>query len=79
MAGKMYVDVIVHHQADGKIKPLVIIWKNGVKYAIDKITQVALAASLKAGGAGVRYTCIIQGARRYLFLEDDRWFIEKGD
>ncbi|MBV1708460.1 MAG: hypothetical protein KMY54_01255 [Erysipelothrix sp.] len=79
MTGKMYVDVIVHHQTDGKIKPLVIIWKNGVKYSIDKVTQVVLAASLKSGGAGVRYTCIIGGARRYLFLEDDRWFIEKGD
>ncbi len=79
MTQKMYVDVIAHHHTDGKIKPLVIIWKNGVKYSIDKITQVMPAASLKTGGAGIRYTCFIQGARRYLFLDEDRWFIEKGD
>ena len=43
---------------------------------IDKVTDVRYAASLKAGGAGIRYTCQISGKERYLFLEDQRWFVD---
>lgn len=74
---KLYVDVIVLNTKEGQIKPLMIVWQNGVKYAIDKISQVTKAASTIAGGTGIRYTCQIQGQQRYLFLEEDRWFIEK--
>ena len=76
MSKKAYVDVLVHYTKEGQLKPLVIIWANGVKYSIDKITQVTRAASTLAGGTGIRYTCYIQGQMRYLFLEEDRWFIE---
>ncbi len=78
MNQKIYVDVIVRYNKDAKIIPLVVIGDNGIKYAIDKVTQIIPAASMKAGGCGIRYTCYIQGAMRYLFLEEDRWFIEKG-
>lgn len=74
---KIYVDVIVLNTKDGKVKPVAIVWTNGVKYSIDKVTQVTRAASTLAGGSGMRYTCHIQGQSRYLFLEEDRWFIEK--
>lgn len=74
---KIYVDVIVLNTKEGQIKPLAIVWMNGVKYAIDKVTQITKAASTIAGGSGLRYTCKIQGQHRYLFLEEDRWFIEK--
>lgn len=74
---KLYVDVIVLNTKEGQIKPLMIVWQNGVKYAIDKISQVTKAASTIAGGSGIRYTCQIQGQQRYLFLEEDKWFIEK--
>lgn len=74
---KIYVDVIVLNTKEGQVKPLAIVWMNGVKYAIDKVTQITKAASTIAGGSGLRYTCKIQGQLRYLFLEEDRWFIEK--
>ena len=35
-------------------------------FKIDKITNICLAASLKAGGAGIRYTCIINGTQKIL-------------
>ncbi len=76
MARKIYVDVILHHSKEGRIRPLAIVWANGVKYTIDKVTQITRAASTIAGGTGIRYTCWIQGQSRYLFLEEDRWFIE---
>ena len=34
---KTYVDVIVLNSKDGKLKPLAILWHNGIKYSIDKI------------------------------------------
>lgn len=74
---KIYVDVITLNTKEGKIKPLAIVWANGVKYTIDKVTQITKAASTIAGGTGLRFTCFIQGQSRYLFLEEDRWFIEK--
>ncbi|HAM62858.1 MAG: hypothetical protein A2Y20_00260 [Firmicutes bacterium GWF2_51_9] len=77
MSLKEYVDVVIYHRKDGQIKPLYIVWHNGVEYPIDKVMQITRAASLRAGGTGIRYTCLIQGSQRYLFLEEDRWFIEK--
>ena len=35
------------------------------------------AASLKAGGAGTRYTVRIGRSETYLFNEDGRWFVER--
>ncbi|WP_330601097.1 hypothetical protein [Caproicibacter fermentans] len=45
-------------------------------YEIDRVLDVRPAASLKAGGAGIRYTCRIQGREKYLWREQDRWFVE---
>lgn len=39
--------------------------------------DVRRAASLKAGGTGLRYRCLIGGRERYLFFEDPRWFVEQ--
>ncbi len=74
---KVYVDVDAHFSKDGELVPTAIIWENGHRYEIDKITQVARRASLKAGGCGIRYTCIVDGQQSYLFYEVDKWFVER--
>lgn len=80
MAYKKYVDMIVQYTEDGKILPLAVRWAEGEIYDIDKIIDVRPAASLKAGGAGIRYTCMMQGHEKYIWLEENRWFVEaKGD
>ena len=76
MNQKIYVDVIIFNSKDGQVKPMAIVWTNGVKYTIDKVSQITKAASTIAGGCGIRYTCYIQGQMRYIYLEDKRWFIE---
>ena len=76
---KTYVDVICKYSKNGNIMPLYIVWNNGQKYSIDKITQIIPAASLYSGGIGLRYTCCIGDQQRYLFLEEGKWFIEKVD
>ncbi len=67
---KKYVKVTATFDCDGDLIPEYIVWDDGRRYRIDKISDVRYAASLKAGGAGIRYTCHILGKERYLFLEE---------
>ena len=78
---KVYVDVNENRHKDGRLVPLSFVWENGRRYKIDKILDVRPAASLKAGGAGLRYTIRVRDRETYLFLEEDRtsakWFMER--
>jgi len=74
---KNYVDVICVCHTNGQMKPLYILWGDGSKYPIDRITQIIPAASVKSGGCGLRYTCKIGRSMRYLFYEEGKWFIER--
>ena len=72
---KKYVPVIVRFDEDGKLRPLVIEYEEGVKFPIDKILDVRRAACESVGGVGDRYTCRIQGKEAYLWFEKGRWFV----
>lgn len=72
---KKYVKVIAEHDIDGKIRPLVLYWE-GLKLSVDRIIDIRQAASLKAGGQGLRYTCRICGNEVYMFCDDGCWFVE---
>ena len=76
---KKYVDMIVQYTEDGQIIPLAVRWSAGELFEIDKVLDVQRAASLKAGGAGIRYTCRVKGREKYIWLEEDRWFVEAKD
>ena len=76
---KVYVDVVAEFKVDGGITPLAFTWEDGRKYEIDRILDVWQAASLKAGGAGIRYTCMVRGRQARLYREEDRWFMERKD
>lgn len=73
---KVFVDVTATFTKDGNIIPMNFIWEDGRKYEIDKVLDKRRAASLKAGGQGIRYKCRVQGKDVYMFLEDGRWFME---
>lgn len=74
---KRYVDVFARFDTDGKIIPIKITWHDGTVFYIDRVLYICRAASLKAGGAGIRYTCRINGKETYIFLEENRWFVEE--
>lgn len=74
---KVYVSVKAVFYPDGGFKPTSLIWEDGREYAIDRVIDIRRAASLKAGGTGMRYTCRIENKTVYLFLEEDRWFMER--
>ena len=74
---KVYVQVTALFRENGNLVPLSFVWEDGRRYTIDKIKDVRPAPSLRAGGAGMRYTCMVQGRQTYLFREEDRWFMER--
>ena len=65
---RKYVEVYAVFEPDGRIKPLSLTWDDGESYEVDRILDVRQAAALKAGGNGLRYTCLFGGKQRYLFL-----------
>ena len=72
---KKYVAVDVRFTAEGRLRPLQIVFDQGHIYEIDQIKDVCRRAA-DVGGVGDRYTCIIQGHERYLWFEKGRWFVE---
>ena len=74
--GKVYVEVVARFDIEGKLTPLEIVWEDGRRFEVDRVLDVRRAASLKAGGVGLRFLCRIRGRETYVFFEDPRWFVE---
>ena len=74
---RKYVDVICLNDQQGNIKPLFLIWDNEKRIPIIKVKEICPRAALKAGGSGLRYTCVFENKQiRHLFLDRGRWFVE---
>lgn len=77
-SNKVYVDVMAEFSKEGILTPKSFRWIDGVVYEIQRVKDIRRAASLRAGGVGIRYTCIVNGRDSYLFYEDNNlWFMEK--
>jgi len=76
MPAKVYVSVLAICHQDGTTQPLRVIWPDGRKFGIDNVMDIRKAASYRAGGTGVRYTCEISGKVVFLYDEEGRWFME---
>ena len=74
---KEYVSILAQIHMDGSIQPLCILLEDGRKFDIDEVKDKSRAASLKAGGCGIRYTIRVGARSTYLFDEDGKWFVEK--
>ena len=77
---KVYVDVYEYRRKDGTLLPISLFWDEDgerKRYKIDRITDIRPAASLKAGGAGIRYAVEIREKLACMFLENDGWFAER--
>ena len=75
---KHFTEVKAQFDLEGNIFPLSMTY-DGEEFEVDRIVDVRPAASLKSGGAGIRYTCYVAGKKTYLFLEETRWFFEIAD
>ena len=77
IAMKINLEVIAAFDLDGNIHPKAIVWEDGRVFEIDRVLDVRRAASLKAGGLGIRYICRIRGKEVRLFNDEGHWFMEK--
>lgn len=76
MVRKVFVEVIARFDLEGRITPLQILWEDGRRFRVDRVLEARRAASLKAGGVGMRYTCLIAGRSAYIWYEGPKWFVE---
>lgn len=74
---KINLEVNADFDLDGNIRPRSITWEDGRIYEIERVLDVRRAASLKAGGVGIRYICRIMGKEVKLFNDEGHWFMEK--
>ena len=65
---KKYVDVLTVMGKNEVLKPVAVLWDNGIKYEIDRVLQIRNKAS-SVGGCGLCYECVIQGQKRDLYFE----------
>ena len=73
---RINVTMIAKMDEYGFVTPLTLIWSDGKKFDIDKIVDIRKKASLKGGGMGLRYTCVIKNQEKYIWLDDYTWFVE---
>ena len=77
-SSKVYVDVTAEFSKEGVLTPKSFRWTDGSVYEIQRVKDIRRAASLMAGGVGMRYTCIVNGRESYLYYEDNNmWFMER--
>ena len=77
-SSKVYVDVTAEFSKEGVLTPKSFRWTDGSVYEIQRVKDIRRATSLKAGGVGMRYTCIVNGRESYLYYEDNNmWFMER--
>ncbi len=76
---KKYIKMIVVFLPDGTILPRAVVWDSGEVYEIRRVCETRSVSSLSACGSSIRYTCLIHGQIRDLFLEGSRWFVDTND
>ena len=71
------MDVTARIDAEGRITPLEIIWRDGRTFEIDRVHDAIRRTSARVGGTGIRYLVSVNGREKYLFYEGPRWFVEE--
>lgn len=78
---KVCVSVTAEFFKEGGVKPLFLAWEDGRIFQIDRVKSVERAPAKVGALLPIRYTCLISGKERWLYLEPEkmRWFIEKAE
>ena len=74
---KVYVEVTVRIDPDGKKRPLTIKFEDQKTYEVDKLKHIIERRASKVGGTGKCYQVVILGKETVLYEEDEgTWFVE---
>ena len=73
---KTYVEVVALHKGDGTCVPLLIVYKDGRCFKVDRVLDVRKAAAYHTGSICMRYHVQIGTKKTFLYHEKPRWFVE---
>ena len=74
---KVYVEVTVRIDPDGKKRPLTIKFEDQKTYEVDKLKHIIERRASKVGGTGKCYQVVILGKETVLYEEyEGKWFVE---
>lgn len=77
MVRKVFVDVYVLVDKDGKRRPLRIQWEDGTVYIVERLLNRCKVKSLNVGGGEIRYTVQINGKETFIYEDNHgKWFVE---
>lgn len=68
---KNYVRVLALYNEEGDIRPVKMEWEERW-LDVDRVLDIRPAASLRSGGAGLRYTCSIAGVPTLFVFRGDK-------
>ena len=71
--GRVGVSVFCHIDTDGILTPLSIKWKDGRVWDIERVLHTCRSTDFSF--AGIRYTVLIGGVEKYLYLDDTCWYV----
>ena len=83
---KVYVNVLVAFDQNGRMFPRSIEWEDGHIYPVDRVLDVRQSNAARAGGQGDRYSIRVNDHETLLFFEHNtdfasavagRWFVER--
>lgn len=77
IAEMVYANVNPEAGKEGNQHLRIIIWKECIRYAVERIKQICCAASIKLRGGGIDYNVVVCGDKTYLFNEEEGWFAEE--
>ena len=70
---KVAVAVSCQVDTDGNILPLCIKWKDGRRWDIERVLHTC--RSPDQSFEGIRYTILIGGVEKYLYRNNNRWYV----
>lgn len=75
---KVCVEVTAKFMREGGVRPLSLLWYDGRRFEVDKVKSVERVPARVGAVLPIRFTCIILGQERWLYLEPEkmRWFVE---
>lgn len=74
---KLYVNVIAKFDKEGMITPMILEWRDGLLYDVEKVVAISECPSKRHGGQGAHYKVQIGTKQAILSFEDPCWFINK--
>lgn len=77
---KVYVEMILRIDRDGGVRPLSLIWEDGMCYEVTRVLSSRMSPPAHVGGVLTRmYECEVNGQPRTIYVETqtNRWFVEK--